>query len=858
MRSLSIRAPPTILPLVLAAYAAGIGALQTRAALPAMPLAGVAVAAIVAVAVARLAPRVAAGAARQWARAGGFALAAFVAGFGYAAWRADLRLSDALPPEWEGRDIALVGVIDDLPDASELGVRFALAVEQIETPDAWVPARLSLSWRPTHERGKEAGPGRDAASGRSDRSREPRRVAQRSRDSPGDDAFDDEDGGDVPTVSAGERWRFVVRLRRPHGYANPGGFDLEAWLLERNLRATGYVHASPANERLDAFAGRFSDYVQRARERVRERVAAALPDGRYAGVVAALAIGDQRAIPDAQWRMFNRTGVGHLVSISGLHVTALAALAAWVAARLARGSVSLTDRVPARSAGAIAGVAAAGAYTLLAGAEVPALRTFAMLATGSCALIALRQGGFGIVWLWALAAVLTLDPWAVLAPGFWLSYGAVAVLVYGGIGRVRAAGSDDWLRRIGRSLREGGRTQWAVTVGLAPFALALFGQVSMISPIANAIAIPLVSFLVVPLAVGGILVPGDLCFVAAHAILVPLMALLERLAEAPGAAWVQHAPAAWTLGAAAVGVAWLLAPRGVPGRALGVLWLAPLALVVPEPPPEGSARITVLDVGQGLAVVVRTRGHALVYDTGSRWHATADAGSRIVVPFLRHEGIDRLDALVVSHQDLDHAGGVASVLAGIPVGRIVSSLPADHPVLADRDARQDERCQAGLRWRWDDVDFEMLHPVPPYFEDPRIRTNDLSCVLVVSAGATRVLLPGDIEARSEARLLDTHRDELRADAIVAPHHGSRTSSTRAFVSAVAPSLAVFTMGYRNRFGHPRADVVARYAAVGASIARSDRDGAIAFDATPAGLSPIARRRHDHVRYWQDRALAEGR
>ncbi len=824
MRTWTIGAPPSAVPFTLAAFAVGVGVLQTRAELPATPWAWVAAGAGLALAAIRIRRGGDRTDAVRWVCVGAVALATAVVGFGYAAWRAEARLADALPDAWEGRDVAIVGIVDDLPDRSPLGTRFAFAVERVETPGATVPSRVSLSWLAARDAG-------------------PRSLSVGLKAEPQDDV-------DAPSVSAGERWRLVVRLKRPHGYANPGGFDLEAWLLERNLRATGYVRDSPRNERVDAFAGRPIDVVQRARERVRERIAAALPGAPYAGVVAALAIGDQRSIPDAQWTVFNRTGVGHLVSISGLHVTALAALAACAIAWLARRSTAVTDRLPARSVGAIGGVAAAGVYTLLAGAEVPALRTFAMLATGSVALVALRHGGFALAWLWALAGVLALDPWAVLAPGFWLSYGAVAVLIYAGAGRVAHEPPADRSARLVAALREAARTQWAVTVGLVPFALALFGQVSLVSPLANAVAIPVVTFAVVPFAVAGIALPVDTCFVAAHAILAPLMAYLAWLADAPGAAWAQRAPAGWTLAAACIGVAWMLAPRGVPGRALGALWIAPLALVVPLPPPEGVARITVLDVGQGLSVVVRTRSHALVYDTGPRWTETADAGSRIVAPFLRHEGIARLDALVVSHQDLDHAGGAASLEGAIPILRLVSSLPDDHPLVAEREGGRAERCLAGSRWRWDGVDFEVLHPPPAHYDDPRAKTNDLSCVIAVGAGAARVLLTGDIEARSEARLLREARDALRADAIVVPHHGSLTSSTRAFVAAVDPALAIFTPGYRNRFGHPRPEVVARYVARGATTARTDREGAIVFDASPAGISPVERARAVDARYWR--------
>jgi competence protein ComEC len=804
--------------IALAGFAAGVACLQTQASLPPWPAAWLAAGCgIGALAAFGCRGRTSAHGGSAW-RCRPLALIALVAlassstGFGYAAWRAAVRMADALPHAWEGVDLAVVGIVDDLPDPTERGVRFALAVERVETRDAVVPRRVSLAWN-----------------------------AEASRD--GSEA-------DAPSVRAGERWRLNVRLRRPHGYANPGGFDLEAWLLERNLRATGYVRASDDNVRLDPFAGRFLDHVQRVRERVRERIAAALPGAPYAGVVAALAVGDQRAIPDAQWTVFNRTGVGHLVSISGLHVTALAALAAGLATLLARQSVRLTDALPARSAGAIAGVVAAGAYTLLAGAEVPALRTFTMLATGAAGLVASRRTQAGVLWLWALAAVLAVDPWAVLSPGCWLSFGAVAVLIGASAGRVAAPRRSRWGDRLAAACAEGARTQWAVTVGLVPFTLVLFGQVSIVSPLANAIAIPLVTLAVAPLAVAGIVVPGDLCFVAAHALLAPLMRVLTGLAGAPASAWAQHAPLAWTLVAAAAGVAWLLAPRGVPGRPLGVVWLLPLFVATPAVPPFGTARITALDVGQGLAVVVRTQAHALVYDTGPRWHAAADAGGRILAPFLRREGLERLDLLVVSHQDLDHAGGAASLLAALPVDRLLSSLPDDHALLSERTTPS-SRCEAGQRWQWDGVAFSVLHPTPALYDDARAKTNDRSCVLRVVAGNARVLLTGDIEARSEALLLRERRDDLAADVVLVPHHGSRTSSTVAFVSAVDPAIAIFTPGYRNRFGHPRPEVVARYVARGAATLRTDLDGAIAFDAGPARIDNVERSRIAWTRYWRD-------
>ena len=539
-------------------------------------------------------------------RHGGFLVgiaAAGLAGFGYAAWRADVRLADELPVAWEGEDIVVVGVIDDLPRASDRGHRFALRVERVETPGARVPRRISLSWHvgwPDAERGLE-----------------------------------------VPAIRAAERWTLHVRLRRPHGNANRGGFDLEAWLLERNLRATGYVRPDEANRRIDPFAGAPLDYVQRARETIRENANRALDGARHAPVLVALAIGDQSGIDERAWTVFNRTGVGHLISVSGLHVTVFAMLAGGIAFGIARRFPALTSRVPARKIAAAAGLAASCGYVLLAGAEVPAQRTLAMLAVSALGLWVGRPGTGFAVWIWALVVVLAWDPWAVLAPGFWLSFFAVGLLIYIGSGRLTPARASRPASRALRELRTAAHAQWAITVGLVPLSLALFQQVSLIGPVANAVAIPLVTFAIVPLTLAAALLPFEAPWRAAHALLDPLMQALEALSSLDGAAWAQHQPPPWAVAIGVAGVLLCLAPRGMPGRLLGILALAPLFLARPAAPAPGTFRLTALDVGQGTAIVVQTHSRALLYDTGPRWHETADAGSRIVVPYLRAVGHPR-------------------------------------------------------------------------------------------------------------------------------------------------------------------------------------------------------------------------
>ncbi len=807
-------ARPSVLPLLLLAFAAGVVLLQWQPALPPILhcIGAAAAAALGTVGASTIAGRqhVACGIRLVLA-----ALTAGALGFGYATWRAEARLADALPSAWEGEDIALVGVVDELPQRSDRGARFEFAVERIETAGAVVPRRLSLAWYAQWQKGTASEP--------------------------------------VPDLVAGERWRLVVRLKRPHGTVNPHGFDVEAWLLQNGLRATGYVRSGGHNARLDAFAGRAPDYVQRAREHVRARIVAALPDARFAGVIVALTIGEQRAIPEAQWAVFNRTGITHLISISGLHVTVFAALAGGLAYALARRSVALTARIPARRIAVGVGVLFSTFYVLLAGAQVPAMRTLLMLAVAAVGVMVARPGTAGIVWLWALAAVLAWDPWAGLTPGFWLSFGAVGVLLYAGMGRLSSPPPPSRVARLLRGLRAAARTQAVVTVALVPGTLALFQQVSLVSPFANALAIPVVTFAVVPMALAAIVVPIDALWQGAHAVFAALMIALDGLAAAPAAAWQQHAPPGWTVPVALAGIAWLAAPRGVPGRVLGFVALLPLFVVRPAAPAPGTFRMTVLDVGQGLAVVVQTHGHALLYDTGPRYTDEADAGGRIVAPFLRAAGVRQLAGMIVTHQDSDHSGGALTLLQTVPVAWLASSLPEGHAILARRasDGAAALRCEAGQRWTWDGVRFAVLQPAPALYAAPASKPNDLSCVVRIDSDYGSVLLTGDLEARGELELVAREPSALKADVLLVPHHGSRTSSTTAFIASVAPGdrrLHAWlpqpfraSAGGRGRPLRPR-----RRARL-----RTDHDGALTFTFAPgSSRMPRAERQHDR-RYWRD-------
>lgn len=722
-------------------------------------------------------------------------------GFFWAAFSAQLRLADALPANVEGRDIQVSGVIAALPVVNERGLRFEFDVEKVYTPGVKVPAHVLLNWF-------DGGFGKPAAY-------------------------------PVPDLHPGERWDLTLRLKRPHGNANPYGFDYESWLLERNLRATGYVRDGPENRRMAERVYRPDYLVEVLRDKASRRLSQVLGERPYAGVLKALAIGEQSAITPDQWQVFLRSGVNHLMSISGTHVTMLSGLFFALTYWLWRRSPRLTLCLPARKAAVVAGALAALAYALLSGYGVPTQRTLYMLGVVAAAVwLGRASNAFSVLSL-ALLAVLLLDPWAVMAPGFWLSFGAVATILYVSAGRI---GRPHWLV-------EWGRVQWAVTLGLVPALLAMFQQISLISPLANALAIPLITLVVTPLTLLGTVLPLDFLLLAAHEAMAWCMAFLAWLSAFPATVWQQHGPPPWTVAVALCGVLWLLLPRGFPARWLGLVWFAPLFLVVPPRPQPGELWLTVLDVGQGLAVVARTRHHALLYDAGPSYGADSDAGSRIVVPYLRGTGVSRLDGMVVSHDDIDHSGGAASVLRSVPVGWTISSLPAGSPALSG--AANNWRCFAGQNWSWEGAHFEILHPLADSYRNAALKDNDRGCVLKITTAFGSVLLPADIERLSEQELLARVPSALAANVLVVPHHGSRTSSTEAFIHAVHPATAIFTVGYRNRFGHPKEDIVDRYLAQGIETWRSDRSGALDLRFGPGGVS-LQSQRQVRQRYWQAR------
>ncbi|KQX33454.1 DNA internalization-related competence protein ComEC/Rec2 [Variovorax sp. Root434] len=736
-----------------------------------------------------------------------------MAGAGLAGWRAAVYASGALDPALEGRDLQVTGVVSEMPQRSEGGTRFRLDVESAGWADPGeegrptVPDRIALGWY-------------SEGSGLWDRASEGRTPSAST----------------VGSLHAGERWRLTVRLKAPHGNRNPHGFDSELWMWEQGLRAGGHVRTGARDAAPALVAPTRRHPIERAREAVRDAVFERVPDRAQAGVIAALVTGDQSAIDRSGWDVFRATGVAHLMSISGLHVTMFAWLAAHVVGLLWRRSARLMLRVPAQQAALVGGVLLATLYALFSGWGVPSQRTVWMLAAAALLRLTGRRWPWPHVWLLTAAVVVALDPWALMQAGFWLSFVAVGVLFAtdAGVPGERKAGASF---RLLQFLRE----QWVITLAITPLSLLLFQQVSLIGLLANAVAIPWVTLVITPLAMLGVAV-APLWDLAARAVQV-LALLLQWLAGLPYATLSVAAPPWWMAACGVAGGALLAMRLPWSLRTLGIPLLLPVLLWQAPRPAAGEFELLAADVGQGNAVLVRTATHSLLYDAGPRYSLESDAGHRVLVPLLRAYG-ERLDTLVLSHRDLDHTGGAPAVLAMQSQAALLSSIEATHPLQAMRAAR---RCEAGQAWSWDGVRFEVLHPFDTDYRG-FTKPNAVSCVLRIDSGRAVALLAGDIERLQETALVTRTPELLRADVLLAPHHGSKTSSSPAFLDAVKPRIAIVQAGYRNRFGHPAQEVAARYLERGGQLVENTRCGAAHWSSVRPG--DVACERERNARYWQ--------
>lgn len=684
---------------------------------------------------------------------------------------AQRQIDTRLPAARSGEVVWVTGHVDGLPSRQTFRTRFQLVGE---TP----PRRMRLSWY----------------------------------DGP-------------PEITPGQCLRLKVKLETPHGSANPGTFDYEAWLWRQGIDATGYVKAAADCARPPAGA-----WIDRARTTAITRIGEILGAHPMRGMIEALTLGVRDRIDDDQWDVLRATGTSHLVAISGLHVGLIAGLlfviGRWLGLRTARAGLVMP-------CAAILAFLGAAAYAVLAGFALPTQRALVMVAAGLFAVASMRQISAARVLALAAIVVIVLQPAAVIAPGFWLSFGAVAWLIY--------------LSRFARGsrIRAFIVLQVGLVAGLMPVTLWFFGQASVVAPWINALLIPLVAFIV-----------PALLLIVVLALAVPSVGapLLSWAADGLGVAWpVLQAVAQWPfasiewalpgVAALALGllaIALVSMPRGLPGRWLALVLLVPV--VIGWQPrdaeiAEGAYRLTVLDVGQGLATVIRTARHTLVFDSGPAYRTGFNAGEAFVVPYLRHVGRTQLDTMVISHGDLDHIGGAK------PIERALS-------VIRRRGAGSVRPCRAGQGWAWDGVRFMFLYPTAED-ADTATASNQRSCVLRVEGAGGVVLLTGDIEAPEEQLLIERNRRALSVDVLVVAHHGSASSSSPSFVAGVAPEYALISSGWRNRWGFPADAVVERLRSAGATIANTAVDGALMAgvyaDGRPVRLT---RWRDAHKRFWQ--------
>ena len=682
----------------------------------------------------------------------------FVAGVVWAIVFATIRLDDRLSEQLAGQDIQIHGLIADLPEHESNHIRFNFSV--LESAKH-IPNKLRLTWY-----------------------------------------YPDQ------TIKAGQEWTFTVRLKPPHGTNNPGGFDYERWLFVEGIGATGYVRPKPEPKLVDDGSAKINLLVWR--QHIAQQLEQSLANSKSLALIKALTIGDGDSLSLNQWEVFRNTGTTHLMVISGSHIGLIAGLVYLLVIRLWAWTGILAWS-PQKVA-AIVALVTAIFYAGLTGFSVPAQRSALMIAIAMTAIIQQRNTQPYHVLAVALFAVLVIDPLVVLSAGFWLSFIAVSLIIYVLAGRL---GKPSFIRGSVK-------INWVTSVGLAPLLLLFFQQISLIAPLANLIAVPIISLVVVPLALLATLVMlvspllATKLFIVVDFALQGLWWILVKLADLPLATINHTQPSWWSLGFAIPGILLLFAPKGMPSRWLGLLLLFPLVFTESSKIAPGVIKMTLLDVGQGLSAVVLTTNHALVYDTGAKFSSTSDSGQSVVVPFLRNQGINKIDTLIVSHGDNDHIGGADSLINNVATDTILTSVPQQ---LSDYGATQ---CKAGQSWSWDKVRFTILSPKLGNL----LSDNDNSCVLQIQAEQGTALLSGDIEAEAESWLVEIYGDNLKSDVLIAPHHGSQTSSTTKFLNAVKPSVILIPAGYRNQFGHPHQDVIQRYRDLPVKWLNSAEEGAI--------------------------------
>jgi len=692
----------------------------------------------------------------------------------------------SLDPRFENKEIAVSGYINSIPVKRPFGWRISL---KLITP---FPGTIRLNWY------------------------SPKKV-----------------------LLPGQVWRLKVKLKQRSGFQNPGGFNYETWLFSRGYSATGYVRKSTDNKLLSQANMGINYWRYQFYQKLQQLMSNTHQSPVAKGLLIALAIGERQHIGRDQWRVLANTGTSHLLAISGLHIGIAAGSCFFLVSFIWSRFYKLTLLFPARKIAALFAVVAAGAYTLLAGFTIPTQRALIMTSVLMAALffgVKVRSSDLLCV---ALLFVLLLNPLSVLMPGFWLSFLAVAIILFVSCHRIYIPRFWRWQR-----------VQWAITLALIPLTIFFMQNISIISPIANMIAIPLVSIAIVPILLVTLLLIDLLPNLAEVLLMINgfllecLWSLLQVFSSYQWShlQWANSSVSAVVM--AMLGLLILLMPAGYPGKLTGLILCLPLFCRPAGKLPINEVLITILDVGQGSSLLVQTRNHALVYDTGPKFRSGFNTGEAVVVPFLRHSGISKLDKIIVSHQDNDHSGGLKAILKSYQPKQILLGQP-----LNIRSSNV-SACKAGQTWTWDGIKFAIIHPQAGQSYK---NNNNHSCVLRVSVGPYHTLMTGDISSNIEKRLISSHPQQLRANILIAPHHGSKSSSSSLFIQRVAAEYVVFTVGYLNRYRFPNKKVVSRYKKSDAVLLSTDKTGAIQFRINAkTGIRYEYSYRIDNQRFWYRR------
>ncbi|MBX3708861.1 MAG: DNA internalization-related competence protein ComEC/Rec2 [Gammaproteobacteria bacterium] len=737
-----------------------------------------------------------------------YLLIAFSLGLFWSSWYAGSLLSWTLQKEWESKPLIATGRIASLPVKGKFGIKFEFRLMKLEfvNKTEYPNTLIRLSWNPNMK--------------------SPNTVNHSHR------------------LHVGEEWKLLVRLKRIHGVQSPGAFDFEAWALQKGIRATGNVINGKHNHLLSNQYN--SNFIQQLRQLLQSKIESYIPISPTSPWLTALIIGEHNGIAQDDWQVLRKTGTNHLMAIAGLHIGMIAGLTSLLVSWLWRRIPWLILLIPAPLVGSCSALIIAIFYSALSGFSIPTQRACIMLTIFISAIFSKRKINPWHVWSLALLCVLMINPLCVLTESFWLSFGTIALIIYGMSGRLSPTGL--WWKW--------GRVQWVIGIGLIPLTLALFQQCSLISFVANTIAIPWLGLLILPFCLLGAFClfisphTGVLLLSIADKSLAGLWVFLAELAKLNLSTLAFHIPNYAILVFTIIGFLLLLLPAGLPGRWLGVIWIMPLLTYQPAKPALGDVWLTLLDVGQGLSVIIQTKEHILIYDAGPKYDANIDMGESVVLPYFNTlAGNKKIDLLVVSHSDMDHLGGAQAILKATSVTKIKTSSPEKLP------SPDTSYCRAGEKWQWDQVNFLFLYPTEGNYH---LRNNS-SCVLRIDNGKHRILLTGDIEKYAENSLLSTASTDLPADIMIAPHHGSKTSGLETFIHAVHPQIVLYAIGYKNRYHFPHPSVVSTYAKINTIQLNTVESGTIVYKIKKDGLIPKPEEfRVINKRYWKERITAISR